>query len=237
MIFSVIFLTLGLEGVIKLQEQEVLFWGFIVNLLTLSFGLSYNYSLLRKKTVQMEGEMRELLLERLKTEQELSKTLTITSMQREEDHKKLSELFKKQEEMNVYLEEKVKERTSELDKSMRQLQKATEEKSSFYARMSHELRTPLNAILGFSQIILFNFAKNEKSLSKEKLKDYIECIHSSGKSLLGLIDEVHDISKLDLDKVHISKAPFSLKNLMNNLCNYYLIECQKKTFFLLRYQK
>jgi len=68
------------------------------------------------------------------------------------------------------------------------LEKALHDKVSFFAKMSHELRTPLNAILGFSNILLNANLQNGNEINDQSRIEYLNCINSSGRSLLGLIN-------------------------------------------------
>lgn len=77
-------------------------------------------------------------------------------------------------------------------------------KSAFIANMSHELRTPLNAIIGFSEIILshsFNFA------GATKFRDYIAAIHRSGHHLLGIVNDILEVSKIEAGRYELSLEP------------------------------
>ena len=84
---------------------------------------------------------------------------------------------------------------------------ANQAKSEFLSRMSHELRTPLNAVLGFAQILELS---EPGVLSPEKEKEYFEAIISSGNHLLGLIEDVLDLAKIEHGKVEISIRPVDL---------------------------
>jgi two-component system, NtrC family, sensor kinase len=118
------------------------------------------------------------------------------------------------EESYASLEQKVEERTRELETALakldekgRELEAASRHKSAFLANMSHELRTPLNAILGFSQVL------RERLFGdlNEKQEDYIDDILSSGNHLLSLINDVLDLSKVEAGEVELQVAPFSLR--------------------------
>ena len=219
------FVTLTIEGIIPFYKgfENIPIWGITINLLCLSFGLSYNFNLLKERAIEIEENFKNLLLKSLQMEKDNSRALEISRLEQEEDHKQLAMLYKKLEETNQSLELKVKKRTNALDISLSKLRSVMEDKLTFYAKMSHELRTPLNAILGFSQILL-----HEDNQTKDKKKEYLDCILSSGESLLGLIDEVHELSKIDLDKIKIKKAPFFLTSLLNNISTFYSNESQKK---------
>ena len=115
---------------------------------------------------------------------------------------------------NAQLEQKVEERTRELQLALEQLAERTQElnaasehKSEFLANMSHELRTPLNAILGFTQVLQQKLFGDVN----EKQEEYLEDIHGSANHLLALINDVLDLSKVEAGQVELEKAPFSLR--------------------------
>jgi two-component system, cell cycle sensor histidine kinase PleC len=83
-------------------------------------------------------------------------------------------------------------RKAELDRA--RAVEASRAKSEFLANMSHELRTPLNAILGFSEML-------SSDVFAERRKEYADLIHESGKHLLGLVNEVLDLSRIEAKKV------------------------------------
>jgi signal transduction histidine kinase len=91
------------------------------------------------------------------------------------------------------------------DKS-KQLEIANQHKSAFLASMSHELRTPLNAIIGFSEVLLERYFGE----LNEKQDDYLKDIHSSGKHLLALINEVLDLSKVEAGRMELDRSEFDL---------------------------
>jgi signal transduction histidine kinase len=89
--------------------------------------------------------------------------------------------------------------------AMEEAEKANRAKSEFLANMSHELRTPLNAIIGFSEVM-----KNTTfgPLGSDKYKEYIDDIHASGRHLLGLINNILDLSKAEASKMEILEEEF-----------------------------
>jgi len=95
------------------------------------------------------------------------------------------------------LEKKVQERTLELKASNEELEQASSLKSQFLARMSHELRTPLNAIMGFSDVL----SEEVYGEINEKQHRYLNNIHSSGKHLLEVINDILDLSKIEAGKM------------------------------------
>jgi len=95
-----------------------------------------------------------------------------------------------------------------------QAEAANRAKSDFLANMSHELRTPLNAIIGFSEVIsneLFGPIANEKYL------EYIKDIHSSGRLLLLIINDVLDMSKIEAGKLELAKEVVQIQNVINEV--------------------
>ncbi len=124
------------------------------------------------------------------------------------------------------LEIQVRERTRELQQTMVELKKSKEAadsanraKSTFLANISHELRTPMNAILGFSQLLL-NSADQPKDgripLSHEQVEN-VEIIHKSGEHLLGLINDVLEMSKIEAGRTTINEDSFDLYDLLFSL--------------------
>ncbi len=100
----------------------------------------------------------------------------------------------------------------EIEEKSRQLEIANQHKSAFLASMSHELRTPLNAIIGFSEVLL---ARLFGELN-EKQDDYLKDIHSSGKHLLSLINDVLDLSKVEAGKMELEVTTFDLPNAISD---------------------
>lgn len=87
---------------------------------------------------------------------------------------------------------------------------AAKAKSDFLANMSHEIRTPMNAIIGFSHLGL-------EENAPEKLREYLEKVHSSSTSLLGIINDVLDFSKIEAGKLEIEAAPFQLSQFIGEI--------------------
>ncbi len=131
---------------------------------------------------------------------------------------------------NRHLEQTVKERTAELElqkqqlmvalenlqsvknnleTTNRQLQEASKYKSEFLANMSHEIRTPMNGILGLARILL------DEKLSR-KHREYVEMIHSSASSLLAIINDILDLSKIEAGKMEMEVIDFDLEQCLQS---------------------
>lgn len=95
-------------------------------------------------------------------------------------------------------------------------------KSQFLANMSHELRTPLNAILGFAQIM------NQDTTLSTEYQQYLEIINRAGSHLLGLINDVLEMSKIEAGKVVLSPNAFSLHTMLDNLESMFRLKAESK---------
>ena len=111
-------------------------------------------------------------------------------------------------------EEDYKKRIAELEKANKELEDANRAKSAFLANMSHELRTPLNAILGYSELL--EEVADELEIEEEIGPD-INKIHSSGKHLLAIINDILDLSKIEAGKMEFFSQNCNLKTLANEV--------------------
>jgi len=101
-----------------------------------------------------------------------------------------------------------------LEESNLQLEAANRHKSVFLASMSHELRTPLNAILGFSELLI---DANNGQFSAATRKRFLEQIHSSGKHLLGLINDILDLSKIEAGQMELRLQTVSIEEVVSQV--------------------
>ena len=123
-------------------------------------------------------------------------------------------------ERSVLLEEK----NNEIQKKSEALELTTRYKSEFLANMSHELRTPLNSILLLSRLLSEN---NNQSMNNEEI-EFAKVIQSSGNSLLGLIDEILDLSKIEAGKMELEFLDVSTKEITDTLWNLFNLVAKEK---------
>jgi signal transduction histidine kinase len=101
---------------------------------------------------------------------------------------------------------------NEIQEKSKQLEIANKHKSEFLANMSHELRTPLNAIIGFSEVMLSGMT----GPMADKQKEFTNDIRDSGKHLLGLINDILDLSKIEAGRMELDVVRFNLRQAMDN---------------------
>jgi signal transduction histidine kinase len=101
----------------------------------------------------------------------------------------------------------------EIQEKSRQLAEASKHKSQFLANMSHELRTPMNAILGYTELIMDNIYGEPT----EKMRAVLTRVQSNGKHLLGLINDVLDLSKIEAGQLTLSLADYSVKDIVHSV--------------------
>ncbi|GHE42503.1 response regulator [Sphingobacterium griseoflavum] len=135
------------------------------------------------------------------------------------------------EERSKLLEEKnqlIAERNIEIQQKAEELALSSKYKSEFLANMSHELRTPLNSILLLSRLMSEN---TEKNLNEEQVESAM-VIQSSGTSLLTLIDEILDLSKIEAGKMEIEYGLVNLSDVVRELTNLFTPLIQEKSLNL-----
>jgi signal transduction histidine kinase/CheY-like chemotaxis protein len=136
----------------------------------------------------------------------------------------LSMLKKKENDLQVLseiLEIKVNDRTAELNIQRERAELANQAKTTFLSNMSHELRTPLNAVIGHTQLL-------ERTDNHSEMKTYAGLITESSLSLLEVINDILDISKIEYEGLSITEEKFSLVEVLDKLENIYSSLCQKK---------
>ncbi len=112
--------------------------------------------------------------------------------------------------INAELEQRILQRTEELESALSLANEGNRAQTEFIAMMSHEVRTPLNGIIGFSELLkTYDFDKD--------IKDIVYMLHDSSQDLLSLLNEVLDFSKLEANKVELEMRPFDLEQFMQSI--------------------
>ncbi|MFD1189485.1 ATP-binding protein [Phenylobacterium conjunctum] len=152
-------------------------------------------------------------------------TLTVRSINLGRENlsliRRLKEHADEVEEMNHTLEQRVAERTVELRDLAVQAQAANRAKSEFLATISHEIRTPLNGVLGMVQIL-------ERGKLDDLQRGRVSVIRASAQMLLGILNDVLDISKIEAGALSLSSAPFDLAPFGEGLRRLYEPLAQEK---------
>jgi PAS domain S-box-containing protein len=142
----------------------------------------------------------------------------------------ITERKRVQHELELYqnhLEDLVNTRTQELEIAKMVAEKANKAKSMFLANMSHEIRTPMNAVLGFAQLL-----DRDSSLSSIA-KNQVSSIMKSGEHLLGIINDVLEMSRIEAGRVEIRNVSIDFINLMKDLTTMFRFRAEEKnlTFY------
>lgn len=115
----------------------------------------------------------------------------------------------------------LKETQSNLEKAIADAEKANKAKSEFLANMSHEIRTPLNAVIGFTELL-------ESQITDYKQKKYLHSIKAGGRSLLTLINDILDLSKIEAGKMEIHFEPVHINNLIDEISQIFSMKIDEK---------
>ena len=126
-----------------------------------------------------------------------------------------------QEQKRKQTVEKLKIAKIEAEESSKKARVADSAKSEFLANMSHEIRTPMNAIMGFSEIL-------KEQLSEPKYLGYIDIIITSGKTLLGLINDILDLSKVEAGKMEFQYRPVDPHVVFGDIAKIFTVKIRNK---------
>src|SRR5260370_15638155 len=114
---------------------------------------------------------------------------------------------------NARLLSELRARTAELEDKSCQLEVASQNKSQFLSSMSHELRTPLNAIIGLTEMMVANAPR----FGTDKALEPLRRVNAAGTHLLGLINEVLDLSKIEAGKLDLNPETIDLTHLIDEV--------------------
>ena len=111
--------------------------------------------------------------------------------------------------------------TKQLIELKEDAERANEAKSSFLARMSHEIRTPINAVLGMNEMIL-------RETEADNIREYAINIHNAGKTLLSIINDILDLSKIESSKMEITENDYMLGSMILDIENMIAMRAEEK---------
>ncbi|GLU53855.1 response regulator [Dyadobacter frigoris] len=194
---------------------EIQFLEENLEMLSIGVNAALDYVKLQEFLEETQAQSEELQtqhneLENLNTELEAqSQKLQASEEELRVQQEELQQTNGELEERSSLLEEK----NLEIEKKAEELEVTTRYKSEFLANMSHELRTPLNSILLLSRLLAEN---DEKNLNSDQV-EYATVIQSSGNGLLGLIDEILDLSKIEAGKMDLDYARVSVRDITDDI--------------------
>lgn len=204
-----------LASVKEFSERSISFLKAAGNNISIAITGAQNRKRLQELLEETESQSEELRVQHSEMENinaELEAQTQKLQASEEELRVQQEELQQTNEELaerSVLLEE----RNVEIQKKSEDLELSTRYKSEFLANMSHELRTPLNSILLLSRLLSEN---NDKNMNDEQI-EFAKVIQSSGNGLLGLIDEILDLSKIEAGKMELEFIDIATKEITDSM--------------------
>ena len=119
------------------------------------------------------------------------------------------------------LQKEVEKKNKDLLVAYKEAVEASKAKTQFIATISHEMRTPLNAILGFTELL-------KRNPTPDSINRFIANIDTASQSLLQLINDVLDLSKIETNNIELDHSPFDISALLKKLVDTYTVLAEKK---------
>ncbi len=144
-------------------------------------------------------------------------------------NKMILELAKSKEEVRLHqeqLEDRIRARTEEVELAMNRALAASQAKSEFLANISHELRTPMNGVLGMIDVVLDSRLEHEQ-------REHVEAAQQCAYSLLVMLNDLLDLSKIEAGKMVLDKVAFDLRRLLDDAIKIYVAGAQAKGISLI----
>lgn len=218
--------VLEIAKITKYSARELNFLENVANNIGIAFSASQSRKRIQELLEETQSQSEELRAQHTELEGMNAELETQTEkLQASEEELKVQqeELQQTNEELaerSVLLEEQ----NVEIQKKSEALEISTRYKSEFLANMSHELRTPLNSILLLSRLLGEN---NDKNLSAEQV-EFAQVIQSSGNGLLGLIDEILDLSKIEAGKMDLDIIEITIEEIVNGINSLFVHVAKEK---------
>ncbi len=121
---------------------------------------------------------------------------------------------------------KLKQNEMKLGEAIKSAEESSRAKSDFLSRMSHEIRTPMNAIIGMTKI-------GQAASDRERMRYCFEKIDGASRHLLGLINDILDMSKIEANKLELVEEPFDFEKMLENICAVISVKAEEKAQNLL----
>jgi signal transduction histidine kinase/DNA-binding response OmpR family regulator/CHASE3 domain sensor protein len=185
-----------------------------------------DYQKLQNFLEEMQSQAEELQVQHTEMEN-LNAELEMQAQKLQASEEELRVQQEELQQTNTELEERgllLEEKNDEIQKKADELELTTRYKSEFLANMSHELRTPLNSILLLSRLLAEN---GEENLNNDQV-EYARVIQSSGNGLLGLIDEILDLSKIEAGQMQLDYQPISVGEITDELQSLFALLAKEK---------
>ena len=129
----------------------------------------------------------------------------------------------------VTIESELRQTQLELEQAVNNANRANEHKGEFLARMSHEIRTPMNAIIGITNIVLNKLGVREgEDAERVEIRGHIRQIEASSQHLLGLLNDILDISKIEAGKIELTEENVELAKLASTVAGIIKPRCDEK---------
>ncbi|MEO7976967.1 response regulator [Flavobacterium sp.] len=218
--------AIELASISEFSPLELEFFEIISNNIGISLKATKNRARVFELLEETQSQSEELQaqhtdLESINAELEAqTEKLQASEEELRVQQEELQQINEELSERSVLLEEK----NTEIQKKSEALELTTRYKSEFLANMSHELRTPLNSILLLSRLLSEN---NNETLDNEEI-EFAKVIMSSGNSLLGLIDEILDLSKIEAGKMELEFLDVSTKEITDNISGLFTQVAKEK---------